>query len=125
MNVMWVAFGGALGAMARYGVNGWSERALSGIFPWHTFLVNVLGCFTIGVVAELTASRTEISQPVRLFLMTGILGGFTTFSAFALDFAELVERRAMMQAGTYVFGSVACSLVGVFAGLILVRAILL
>jgi CrcB protein len=121
--VVWVALGGALGAAARYGVNVWSGRLLGTSFPWHTLAVNLVGCLAMGVLVELMALKLNVSNDTRAFLTTGILGGFTTFSAFSLDFALLVERKAYLAAGTYAAGSVLFSLAAVFAGLHLIRAL--
>jgi CrcB protein len=122
MTIFWVALGGAIGSAARYGVNVWSGRMLGTAFPWHTLTVNVIGCFLMGVIIELAALRLNLGNDVRAFLTTGILGGFTTFSAFSLDFALLVERKDYLAAGVYGAGSVVLSLAAVFAGLHLVRA---
>jgi len=121
--VLWVAIGGAIGSAARYGVNVWSGRVLGSEFPWHTFLVNVVGCFAMGILVELMALRLNVGNDMRAFLTTGILGGFTTFSAFSLDFAVLVERKSYAAAAAYGAGSVALSLIAVFAGLSLVRTL--
>ena len=123
MTLLWVAFGGAIGASARYGVNVWSGRLLGAAFPWHTLLVNIIGCFAMGVLIELMALKLNVGNDVRAFLTTGVLGGFTTFSAFSLDFALLVERKSYGLAGTYAAASVIASLIAVFAGLYLVRAL--
>jgi fluoride exporter len=119
--VLWVALGGALGSSLRYGVNVWSGRLLGSTFPWHTLFVNIVGCFAMGVLTGLLAFRMNMSQEVRLFLTTGVLGGFTTFSAFALDTALLVERRTIALAVIYVLASVLVSLIGVFVGLAVTR----
>lgn len=121
--LLWVAIGGALGSMARYGVNVWSGRVFGTEFPWHTLIVNVLGCFIMGALTGLMAQKLNVSQEVRAFLTTGILGGFTTFSAFSLDVAFLVERKATLAAGAYVAASVLLSLAAVFAGLHLMRTL--
>ena len=121
--VLWVALGGAIGSAVRYGVNVWSGRMFGSEFPWATLIVNVLGCFTMGLLTGLMALKLNLSQEARAFLTTGILGGFTTFSAFSLDVALLVERKAMLAAGAYVASSVLLCLVAVFAGLFLVRAV--
>ncbi len=121
--VLWVALGGAIGSAARYGVNVWSGRMFGSEFPWHTLIVNVLGCFVMGLITGLLALKLNLSQEARAFLTTGILGGFTTFSAFSLDVALLVERKAVMAAGAYVASSVLLCLVAVFAGLFLIRAV--
>jgi fluoride exporter len=122
--VLWVAAGGALGSAARYLVNVGVGRLLGTGFPWHTLIVNVSGCFAMGALVELMALRLNVSNEVRAFLSTGILGGFTTFSAFSLDFALLVERKTYVAAGAYATGSVLLSLIAVFAGLAVVRAAL-
>jgi fluoride exporter len=121
--VLWVAFGGAIGSAARYGVNVWSGRLLGAAFPWHTLLVNLTGCFAMGALTALLALKLSVGEDARGFLTTGILGGFTTFSAFSLDFALLVERKSFAAAGAYAAGSVLLSLAAVFAGLQIVRAI--
>ena len=120
---LWVALGGAHGSAARYGVNIWSARLLGAEFPWHTFIVNVVGCFSMGVLVELMALKLNVGNDARAFLTTGILGGFTTFSAYSLDFALLVERKSYGAAAAYGIGSVALSLIAVFAGLSLVRTL--
>lgn len=120
--VLWVALGGGIGAGARHLVNGWSVRLLGSTFPWHTLLVNVLGCFLMGVLTELMIRKLHVSHEVRSFMTTGILGGFTTFSAFSLDFALLVQRKEMMAAGAFAAVSFILTLVAVFAGLHLIRA---
>jgi fluoride exporter len=119
--VLWVALGGALGSSLRYGVNVWSGKLLGSAFPWHTLFVNIVGCFAMGVLTGLLAFRMNLSQEVRLFLTTGVLGGFTTFSAFALDTALLAERRTIALAVIYVLASVLVSLIGVFVGLAVTR----
>ena len=121
--VLWVALGGAIGSAVRYGVNVWSGRMFGAEFPWHTLIVNVLGCFVMGLITGLLALKLNLSQEARAFITTGILGGFTTFSAFSLDVALLVERKAVMAAGAYVASSVLLCLVAVFAGLFLIRAV--
>jgi CrcB protein len=121
MNWLIVFFGGGLGAAARYGMNVGVGRVMGSDFPWHTLAVNIIGCFVMGALTEAMALRLNVSNEMRLFLTTGILGGFTTFSAFALDFALLVERRDMAGAAAYVLASVGLSLIACFMGLWLVR----
>ena len=101
----------------------WSGRVLGAVFPWHTFIVNVMGCFAMGALVSLMALKLNVGPEIRAFLTTGILGGFTTFSAFSLDFALLVERKTYGAAVAYGAGSVALSLIAVFAGLYLVRSL--
>jgi fluoride exporter len=110
-------FGGAL----RHGVNLAAARIFGFGFPFGTIIVNVLGSFLMGFLAGYFAYRTGLPQHLRLFLTTGILGGFTTFSAFSLDAALLLERHAYWSAAAYVLGSVILSLAGLFVGLGLFR----
>ncbi len=121
--ILWVAAGGALGSAVRYLVNVWAGRLFGAEFPWATLIVNVFGCFVMGLLIALMALRLNVGSEMRAFLTTGILGGFTTFSAFSLDFAFLVERKSYAAAGFYAAGSVLFSLMAVFAGLALIRAL--
>jgi fluoride exporter len=123
MTIFWAALGGALGTSARYLVNVWWGRWFGTSFPWHTLTVNVVGCFTMGLLVELMALKLNVGNDMRAFLTTGVLGGFTTFSAFSLDFALLVERKATGLAAIYALSSVGLSLAAVFAGLYVVRAL--
>lgn len=118
-----VAAGGAIGSSFRHLVNLASLRLLGPTFPWGTVAVNVVGSFIMGAFVELLARRLQGSAELRLFFATGILGGFTTFSAFSLDFAMLWERGAAGQAAAYAAGSVLVSLVALFVGLWLVRSL--
>jgi len=118
-----VAVGGAVGSSFRHLVNLASLRLLGPNFPWGTVAVNVIGSFVMGVFVELLARRFQGSNELRLFFATGILGGFTTFSAFSLDFAVLWERGDAGQAAAYAAGSVIVSLVALFVGLWLVRSL--
>ncbi len=118
-----VVLGGGIGAGMRHGMNLGVARWLGTDFPWSTFAINIIGSFLIGVVAAWFAFRNDAaSQSLRLFLTTGILGGFTTFSAFSLDFALLFERGEIMAAVGYVVGSVGLSLLAIFAGLWVIRS---
>ena len=124
MIYLWVALGGGIGAAARHGVNVLSGRLLGTEFPWHTLIVNVAGCFAMGVIVGLMALKLNVSNETRSFLTTGILGGFTTFSAFSLDVAMLIERKAALAAGAYAVGTTLATIAAVLAGLHLMRAIL-
>jgi CrcB protein len=115
--------GGAVGSMARYLVGVLSARLFGIAFPWGTFIVNVAGCFLMGLLIEAVALRFSISTELRTFLAVGVLGGFTTFSSFALDFASLLEKKQNFAALTYLGGSVLLSLVALFLGLQLARAL--
>ena len=121
MNYLLVFIGGGLGSTLRHVVNVVSARVLGTGFPYHTFIINITGSIVMGLIAGYLAFKGEASQPWRLFLMTGILGGYTTFSAYSLDAALLYERGEIGLALFYVLGSVAFSIAGLFAGLALVR----
>jgi CrcB protein len=120
-NFLLVFFGGGLGAMLRHLVNITCARCIGTAFPWGTFIINISGSTVMGLIAGYLAFKGEASQPWRLFLMTGILGGYTTFSAFSLDSALLYERGQLGPAAFYVLGSVILSIAGLFAGLAIVR----
>jgi CrcB protein len=121
MNYILVFIGGGLGSTLRYIVNVVSGRLLGTAFPYHTFFINITGSTVMGLVAGYFAFRSDASQSWRLFLMTGILGGYTTFSAYSLDAALLYERGEIGLALFYVLGSVVFSIAGLFAGLALMR----
>ncbi len=92
-------------------------------FPWGTFTVNVVGSFLIGLLVELVARRLNASMEMRLFLVTGVLGGFTTFSSFSLDAVALFERGALGLSAVYIIASLVVSIAAVFAGLALGRSL--
>ena len=123
MNYLYVFLGGGLGAALRYGLNSAVPRVLGAQFPWATLIINIVGCFAVGLIAAWFVMRPSFALEWRLFLTTGILGGFTTFSAFSLDFAQLYERGDTGQAFAYAAASVVISLLACFAGLMLVRAV--
>ena len=123
MGYLIVFLGGGFGAAIRHGVNLAAARALGTAFPYGTMLINITGSFIMGLVVAYFAFKGDASQHWRLFLTTGILGGFTTFSAFSLDTAFLWERGAVATAAIYVAGSVLLSIAAVFAGLWLIRSI--
>lgn len=116
-----VAAGGAFGATARYGINIMTFQWLGSGFPYATLFVNVLGCFLMGVLIAAMAHLWQPSQEIKLFLTTGFLGAFTTFSAFSLDFVTLFERGEIVAAGCYALLSVVLSILALFAGLMLIR----
>jgi CrcB protein len=121
MNYVLVFIGGGLGSTLRHVINVVCARGLGTAFPYHTFIINITGSFVMGLIAGYLAFKGGAAQPWRLFLMTGILGGYTTFSAFSLDTALLYERGEIALAALYVVGSVVLSIAGLFAGLALVR----
>ncbi len=119
-----VGFGGAIGSVFRYYVGQWALRLMGPHFPWGTLTVNVVGCFVIGLLAEMISRRFNASPELWLLLITGFLGGFTTFSAFSLDAISLFERGAIASAAIYMVASVGLSMAAVFAGLAVTRALI-
>ena len=124
MGYVLVFLGGGLGAMLRHGINMVTPRFLGSGFPWSTLLINISGSLIMGLVAGWFAFRGDAPQHLRLFFTTGILGGYTTFSAFSLDTALLYERGDVGLAAAYVLGSVALSIAGLFAGFWIVRSLM-
>jgi CrcB protein len=116
-----VFLGAGLGGALRHGVNVGAARWFGYGFPYGTMIVNIVGSFLMGLLAGWFSYRPGIDQHMRLLLTTGILGGFTTFSAFSLDSALLIERHCYWLAAGYIFGSVFSSLVALFLGLALFR----
>jgi len=123
MGYLIVFLGGGLGAALRHGINLNVARLLGTGFPYATLLVNISGSLVMGLAAGYFAFKGDASQHWRLFLTTGVLGGYTTFSAFSLDAALLYERGELGAAALYVLLSVAVSIAGLFAGLAIVRAL--
>ena len=117
-----VFVGAGVGGALRHAVNIAAVRLFGFAFPFGTLVVNILGSFLMGLLAGYFAFRPGIGQHMRLFLTTGVLGGFTTFSAFSLDAALLIERHSFGLAAGYVVGSVAASLSALFLGLALFRS---
>ncbi len=119
-----VAAGGAIGASLRWLIVRWSGHALGLAFPYGTLIVNVLGSLVMGVAAVAMMERFPGSWGrLSPFLMTGVLGGFTTFSAFSLDALFLIERGRNLAAASYIGGSVFLSIAGLWAGLALARGV--
>src|SRR5438045_4554489 len=116
-----VFLGAGIGGALRHGVNVGAAKLFGLGFPFGTLIVNIAGSFAIGLLAGYFAFRAGVPQDMRLFLTTGILGGFTTFSAFSLDAALLIERHAYGMAAGYAVGSVAASVSALFFGLAMFR----
>ena len=117
-NILLVGLGGFAGAVARYLVGGWVlHHTLSAKFPWSTFAVNLLGCLIIGLLSGLAERLDWFSPSMRLLLLTGLLGGFTTFSAFGLETVHLLRRGELWIAGAYVLASVLACIFAVWLGM--------
>ncbi len=125
MNILLVALGGACGAASRYAVNVLMLQQFGAGFPLATLTVNIVGSFFMGLITGLIALGWNISPRAQLFLMTGILGGFTTFSAFSLDVLALQERGEMVGILIYIVLSVVLSIAAAFFGILLVRKVIL
>ena len=121
----WIAFGSALGGMARYFCSGVAARLFGETFPWGTLLVNVTGSFLIGLFATLTGpdGRMFAGSTARQFVMLGLLGGFTTFSSFSLQTLNLAQDSEWLQAGGNVVGSVVLCLLAVWLGHLFAQSI--
>ena len=117
----WLALGlaGSLGAMARFGVSYWMLQWFGRDFPWGTLLVNILGSFFMGFFAVYLLSKLHWSEPMRIVVLTGFLGAFTTFSAFSVDALFLIEREAWLRAIFYVTASVLFALLATRGGMVL------
>lgn len=122
-HILLVAIGGAIGSVARYLVGLGMTRMMGMSFPWGTLTVNIVGSFAIGILTELVARRFNASAELRLLIVVGFLGGFTTFSSFSLDTMALVERGATLHAFAYVGGSLVLALGAAFGGLLLGRSL--
>lgn len=125
MTYVWVALGGALGSVARYGCTGLAARLAGTAFPWGTLLVNVVGSLVIGAIAALATGdgRPLVTGDARAFVTVGVLGGFTTFSAFSLETFVLARDGAWGAAAANVTASVALCLLAVALGYALSSAI--
>jgi len=115
---VWIAFGGALGSVARFGCFSLAARWFGETFPWGTLIINVVGSFVIGFFATMTGpdGRVLVAPDVRQFVMVGICGGYTTFSSFSLQTLNLMRDGDMLRAGANVVGSVVLCLVAVWLG---------
>jgi len=119
-----VALGGAVGATGRYLFAMQVFRLMGPGFPWGTLGVNLVGSFCMGVLIESLALRFQVSPELRVFLVTGVLGGFTTFSAFSLDVSLMVEKKEFLLAAFYASGSLGGAVLSLFIGLWVARMVL-
>ena len=116
LNMIVIALGAAIGANLRYGLSFWAAQRWGATFPYGTLIINVIGSFVIGLVLVLATSRISLSEPMRLLLVTGLLGGFTTFSSFSFETYMLVTTGSIVEAGLYVLGSFGLGMLAVFLG---------
>jgi CrcB protein len=116
MRIVWIGVAGFLGAIARYGVDGWVSERTRGQFPWGTLVVNVTGCFLLGFVFALLTERFLPHPQLRTALTIGFLGAYTTFSTFAFETMRLAEDGATLPALGNVMASVGAGIVAVYAG---------
>jgi len=124
LNLVLVAAGGAVGSVARYLVGMQTLRAFGPGWPYGTFTVNIVGAFLMGGLVGFLAHRGAADQErLRVLLAVGVLGGFTTFSAYSLEIARMIETKAYGQAALYSLASVVLSVAALFAGLLLARRI--
>jgi CrcB protein len=125
MAYLWVAIGSALGGMARHWTNAVAAKWLGMAFPWGTLMINILGSFVIGLFFMLTGTdgRFDVSDNAKVFVMVGICGGYTTFSAFSLQTLALAVEGHWLRAGAYVGASVVLCLVAVWAGYAIAAAV--
>ena len=122
--ILVIAAGGALGAVGRYAVMVGAGQWAGFGFPYGTIVVNIVGSFLLGVLVEIMALVWTPSEEMRVFLVVGVLGAFTTFSNFSFDTVALIQRNELGLAALYVAGSVILSVVGFFAGLTVLRQVL-
>ena len=123
MGYLLVFIGGGIGAALRHGVNRGAFALFGASFPVATLFVNVAGSLAMGLLAELFLSKAGANQELKLLLTTGLLGGFTTFSAFSLDAALMWQRGDQAGFAAYVIGSTALSIGAIFLGMVAVRAV--
>jgi CrcB protein len=120
-NILAIALGAAVGANLRYGLSIWAAQQWGTTFPYGTLIINVLGSCCIGLILTLAATRIALSAPWRLLLVTGLLGGFTTFSTFSYETYGLLVEGSWLEAGLNILGSIGLGVIGVFLGAGLAR----
>ena len=123
MNIVLIALGGALGAESRLLLGNAVSKAVGSALPFGTFVVNVIGCFAMGLLMTIIVDRELLPASWRLFLCVGLLGGFTTFSSFAYEGLMLLNEGRLLAVLAYVGGSVGLGLVAAAAGVLCARAV--
>jgi len=122
-HVLLVGLGGGIGSIARFLCQKWFAENTVQVFPWGTFFVNLTGCFLIGLIYAIAEKTSFLSPQARLFLITGICGGFTTFSAFAFENMSLLRSGDTLYFILYILGSVLFGIAAVFAGMALIKLV--
>ena len=117
MKIFLIALFGAIGTLARYGLQGVVQIRMGGAFPYGTLLINLSGCFLLGLIGQLTLNRMLISSDMRMAISVGLLGGFTTFSSFGWETAKMLEDGEWLRASTYLSASVVAGLLLSVAGI--------
>ncbi len=117
MKIFLIALFGAIGTLARYGLQGVVQLRIGSVFPYGTLLINLSGCFLLGLIGQLTLNRMLVSADVRMAIAVGFFGGYTTFSSFGWETAKMLEDgewlRATTYVGTSVFAGILLSIVGI------------
>jgi fluoride exporter len=121
---LWVGIGGFAGVIARYALSMLIVQRLGSVFPWHTLTINLTGSFAIGVIMTVLLDRLMFDSPLRLLLVVGFLGGYTTFSSFTFEAVMLIERDAWTPALAYLLASNLLGLIATVVGIALARAVL-
>src|SRR3954447_16900108 len=121
MNVLLIALGGSIGAVARYGLAGFVQRFTTPYFPFGTFVVNIVGCFAFGIIAGAAEHRFSVGSEARAFLLIGILGGVTTFSSFTFETFQLLRDAEIVRASLNAAGQIVIGLFAMWLGFVLTR----
>ena len=117
MRILLVAVFGAIGTLARYGLQGVVQTRIGSTFPYGTLLINLSGCFFLGLIGQFTLNRIVVSPEMRMAIAVGFFGGFTTFSSFGWETAKMLEAGEWLRASTYVTASVVLGLILSVAGI--------
>ena len=123
MKLLWIAIAGALGTLARYWLGGKVQRLTGGSFPWGTMAVNLSGCFVFGILWALAVERFNIGGELRIIVLLGFMGAFTTFSSFVFESMELLKDSEWLLAGLNIIGQNVLGLVGLYLGSTLGRMV--
>ena len=121
MNVLLIALGGSIGAVARYGLAGLVQRFTSPYFPFGTFTVNIVGCLVLGMIAGIAEHRFALGPQARAFLLIGVIGGFTTFSSFTYETFQLLRDAEIARAALNAVGQVVVGLAALWTGFVVTR----